>query len=73
MVLRKEIKYILKSSIKVARFTRIIAKVLDLFLVLILSMFFYPLGVILGIVYISFSDSLQNGQSIGKKIMGFSV
>lgn len=66
-------KYLLKSSIKVARVSRLIAKAIDLFIVLILSIFVYPLGIILSVAYIAISDSLQNGQSVGKKFMGFAV
>ncbi len=66
-------KYLLKSPLKVARITRLIAKVIDLFIVLIISIFFYPGGIILGVLYISACDALQNGQSVGKKFIGFSV
>lgn len=66
-------KYLLKSSIKVARVSRLMAKAIDLFIVLILSIFVYPLGIILSVAYIAISDSLQNGQSVGKKFMGFAV
>lgn len=66
-------KYILKSPLKTATLSRIIAKAIDLFIVLLLSLFFYPLGVIPAIIYLAVSDSLQEGQSIGKKLMGFSV
>ena len=66
-------KYLLKSTIKVARISRLIAKSIDLFIVLILSVFFYPVGIILALVYIAVSDSLQKGQSVGKKFMGFAV
>lgn len=65
--------YFLKSAIKRARLARIIAKCVDLFIVLLLSFFFYPVGIVLSGIYISVSDSLQNGQSVGKKLMGFSV
>lgn len=63
----------LKSAIKVARLSRLIAKAIDLFIVLILSFFFYPIGLILSVIYISIADSLQNGQSVGKKFIGFAV
>jgi uncharacterized RDD family membrane protein YckC len=63
----------LKSAVNVARWSRILAKGIDLFLVLILSLCFYPLGVILSCFYLSVSDALQQGQSIGKKFMGFGV
>jgi len=53
--------------------SRLIAKAIDLFIVLILSIFFYPVGLVLSIIYLSIADSLQNGQSVGKKFMGFSV
>jgi uncharacterized RDD family membrane protein YckC len=66
-------RYLLKSAFKVARLTRLLAKAIDLFLVLILSIFFYPVGIILSLVYIAIADSLQNGQSVGKKLMGFAV
>ena len=35
--------------------------------------FFYPVGVLLAVFYVSVSDALQNGQSVGKKLMGFNV
>lgn len=66
-------KYLLKSGINTARLTRLIAKVIDLFLVVILSMLFYPFGLILAIAYIGVSDSLYDGQSVGKRFMGFAV
>lgn len=66
-------KYILKRPLKVARLTRILAKSIDLFIVLLLSFFFYPLGILLSVTYIGVADSLQNGQSVGKKFMGFAV
>jgi len=66
-------KYLLNSPFKVALLTRLIAKAIDLFIVLILSIFVYPVGVILSLIYIAVSDSLQNGQSVGKKFMGFAV
>lgn len=63
----------LKSGLKVARLTRLFAKGIDMFLVTILSIFFYPVGLILAIIYASVADSLQNGQSVGKRLMGFQV
>ena len=66
-------KYLLKSPLKVARITRLIAKAIDLFIVLIISIFFYPGGIILGVLYISICDALHGGQSVGKKFIGFSV
>ncbi len=66
-------KYLLKSPLHVARITRLIAKTVDFFIVILLSIFFYPIGVILAVIYMGVSDSLQDGQSVGKKIMGFAV
>ncbi len=66
-------KYLLEKAIRVAKLTRLIAKAIDLFIVVCLSIWWYPLGLILGIVYISISDSLNKGQSVGKKFMGFAV
>jgi uncharacterized RDD family membrane protein YckC len=68
-----ERKYLLKSPFKVALMARLIAKGIDLFIVLLLVFFLYPFGIFLSILYLSLSDSLQNGQSIGKKIIGFRV
>lgn len=66
-------KYILNNAISKARLSRILAKGIDLFIVLILSVLFYPVGLILSLIYLGVSDSLQEGQSVGKKLIGFSV
>jgi uncharacterized RDD family membrane protein YckC len=66
-------KYLLEKAIRVAKLTRLIAKGIDLFIVLCFSILFYPLGLILGIGYIAIADGLGNGQSVGKKFMGFAV
>lgn len=71
-------KYLLEKAIKVAKVSRLIAKAIDLFIVLSLPVLMYPIGfyqigLYIGIVYIGFCDGLQNGQSIGKKFMGFAV
>lgn len=66
-------KYLLKSGFNTARITRLIAKAIDLFIVLILSMLFYPFGLLLALFYIGVADSINHGQSVGKKLMGFSV
>ncbi|MCK5072203.1 MAG: RDD family protein [Bacteriovoracaceae bacterium] len=66
-------KYILKSPVKTAKFARLIAKAIDLFIVMFLSVFLYPLGIILGLIYIGVCDSLRGGQSVGKKFIGFAV
>ena len=66
-------KYVLEKAIRVAKLTRLIAKAIDLFIVLCLSVWFFPLGVVLGVIYMSICDGLNNGQSVGKKFMGFAV
>ncbi len=66
-------KYILKSSIRIARFSRLIAKAIDLFIVIILAMLLYPFGLVLALFYLSLCDSMYGGQSVGKKFIGFSV
>ena len=66
-------KYLLKSSIRTATLSRVIAKAIDLFIVLIISILLYPFSLLIGLLYISFADSLYGGQSVGKKIIGFSV
>lgn len=73
---KKEIpdrKYLLKNQIKVALMSRILAKGIDLFIVALISMLFYPVGVVLGFCYMVVSDYIQNGQSVGKRFFGFSV
>ncbi len=66
-------KYLLSKTLKVARLSRLIAKAVDLFLVFCLSVLFFPLGLILGILYLSICDGLMEGQSVGKRFMGFAV
>lgn len=66
-------KYLLKSSFNTSRLTRIIAKFIDLFIVSVLAILFYPLGLLLAIFYLGISDSLYGGQSLGKRLMGFAV
>ena len=65
--------YIRGRPEKVARLSRLFAKAIDLFIALLLSIFFYPLGIILAVVYLSLSDGLQQGESVGKKLLGFKV
>lgn len=66
-------KYLLKQPLKAALLARLMAKAVDLFIVCILAIFFYPMGVLLALGYIGIADSLPGGQSVGKKLMGFSV
>lgn len=66
-------KYLLKTKYQAAKSSRLLAKSIDLFLFLILSVLHYPGGLILGIIYLAISDGLQSGQSVGKKVVGFAV
>ena len=66
-------RYILRSGINTSRFTRLIAKAIDLFIVLILSMLFYPIGLLFALIYMALADALHDGQSVGKRLMGFAV
>lgn len=66
-------KILLKKAVRVARLSRILAKFIDIFVVLLLILPFYPLGVLMGLIYLALSDSLQHGQSVGKKTFGFRV
>lgn len=66
-------KYLIKNNFNTSRLTRLLAKMVDLFIVLILSFLFYPFGLLLALVYMTFSDSLGAGQSVGKKLLGFAV
>lgn len=68
-----EKNYLLKSSKKNAHLARLIAKCIDLFIVMILAVFFYPIGIIFGGIYLGLSDSFAGGQSVGKKFIGFRV
>ncbi len=66
-------KYLLKSQIQVARLSRLLAKAIDIFIALLLTIFFYPVGVILAVIYLCVCDALQSGQSVGKKMIGMAV
>ncbi len=66
-------KFILKKAIRTARMARLIAKGIDLLIAFIPSALFYPGGVILGLIYVAIADGLQNGQSVGKKLIGLGV
>ncbi|MCY4644135.1 MAG: RDD family protein [Bacteriovoracales bacterium] len=66
-------KYILKSSLNTARLSRTLAKAIDLFLALIITILAYPIGVVLAVAYLGVSDCIQGGQSVGKRFLGFRV
>ena len=66
-------EYDLNRTIRTAKNSRLMAKLIDLFIVLVLSSIFYPVTMLFGLVYAAFADSIQNGQSVGKKIIGLRV
>ena len=66
-------KYLLEKAIRVAKLSRLIAKGIDLFIMVCFSIWYYPAGALMGIVYMSLSDGITNGQSVGKRFMGFAV
>jgi uncharacterized RDD family membrane protein YckC len=66
-------KDFLESPMARARFNRFLAKLIDVGLVTLGAVFYYPMGLILGVIYLCISDSLYDGQSIGKRFMGFGV
>lgn len=66
-------KSFLSGPLNRARWFRLFAKLIDIGLVAMGAVTFYPMGLILGIIYLAISDSLYDGQSIGKRLMGFGV
>jgi uncharacterized RDD family membrane protein YckC len=66
-------KSLMKSAMANARWCRLIAKCIDVSLVTLGAVFYYPMGLILGVIYLCVADSLYDGQSIGKRFMGFGV
>lgn len=65
--------YLLKSPFRAAKAARLIAKSIDVLLMLAVAFIFYPFGVIIAVAYGSICDSLGAGQSLGKKYLGFCV
>jgi uncharacterized RDD family membrane protein YckC len=66
-------KDLINNPMARARLTRLVAKLIDVGLVTLGAIFYYPMGLILGVIYLCISDSLYDGQSIGKRLMGFGV
>lgn len=66
-------KTLLTGPMNRAKWSRLIAKVIDVGLVSLGAVFYYPMGLILGVIYLCIADSLYDGQSIGKRFMGFGV
>lgn len=66
-------KYLLSIGPQRARLARVIAKGIDLGGVLIAGLIAYPWGLIVALGYLAISDSLFEGQSLGKRFIGFRV
>ncbi len=52
---------------------RVVAKLVDWLIAWVLALFFPPVGVVLGMVYLAVADGLQKGQSLGKMVFGLDV
>lgn len=68
----------LPEALRIKVISRIIAKIIDLVIVIAVAAILpYPLGPILGFLYSILADGFRfkmfNGQSVGKKIVGFRV
>src|SRR3712207_3346408 len=72
-IIRMNRKYLMSGPMSRARWCRLLAKCIDLGLVTLGAVFYYPMGLILGVIYLCIADSLYDGQSIGKRFMGFGV
>lgn len=70
---RMKRKDLLNGTFSRARWFRLIAKLIDVGLVIVGGICYYPMGLILGLIYLCIADSLYDGQSIGKRLMGFGV
>ncbi len=66
-------KYLLSIGPRRARLARVLAKGIDLGLVLAISFIAYPWGLVCGWGFLAISDSLFEGQSPGKRFVGFRV
>ncbi len=66
-------KYLLSAGPRRARIARLIAKSIDLAIVLLCALIAYPWGLALALGYLAISDSLFDGQSFGKRLIGFRV
>lgn len=72
-IIRMNRKSLMNGPMARARWSRLIAKCIDIGLVTVGAICYYPMGLILGVIYLCISDSLYDGQSIGKRFMGFGV
>jgi hypothetical protein len=69
--------YVKKPDLQIgnrsARLMRVMAKGIDFTLAFMITILFYPLGPILAAIFISIMDAANQGESVGKKILGFAV
>lgn len=66
-------RYLLKSPHRTAMWSRIIAKAIDISIVILFWLIMRNIGILMGLFYLSVADALQDGQSFGKKFVGFAV
>lgn len=72
----KEVKmrtYLLKKTFKEHKTTRVLAKSIDLLVIILLVKIFHRFGYFLAFLYLCISDTLFEGQSIGKKLLSLKV
>lgn len=69
----RDSKYFREKTRKHALWARFFAKSIDLGVVIMCTLVFYPFGIILALTYLVICDSMNYGQSLGKRIVGFSV
>lgn len=69
--------YVKKPDLQIgnrsARVMRVFAKGIDLLIAIMITLLFYPLGAIFGAAFLSIIDAANQGESVGKKILGFAV
>lgn len=56
-----------------ARLLRVAAKMIDFTIAMVITIFFYPYGVLLGASLLAILDAAHEGESIGKKLLGLRV
>ncbi len=64
---------LIKAQYKTGLWARIFAKMIDIVIFFTLSLFAAPFGIMIGFFYLGICDSLYDGQSFGKRFVGFAV
>lgn len=62
-----------RQNFKIAFEVRLMAKIIDMGIFFILLCLGHPLATLFAICYLAFCDALFQGQSLGKRLMGFKV